>query len=102
MANNSRGRCRHPQPQQPQPSPVPAFTEPEMRRWPHPVDSTASPTADRSAPQNTEAALQQIRCALVCQNQLLAEIKVLLEQLAADAAQAAEDRRTEQKKSAEM
>lgn len=59
-----------------------ASTEPEVRRWPHPV---VEPPADRE--QNQDPVLHYIRCALSYQNQLLAEIKTLLEQLAADQAE---------------
>ena len=56
---------------------TPGYVEPEVRRWPHPLeDRTLSPAP---AP---EPALHYIRCALSYQNQLLADIKVLLEQLA--------------------
>lgn len=58
---------------------VPDYIEPEVRRWPHPVGQEELPSS--SAP---EPALHYIRCALSYQNQLLADIKVLLEQLAAD------------------
>lgn len=54
---------------------TPSYTEPEVRRWPHPLEDPPSP-----AP---EPAMHYIRCALSYQNQLLADIKVLLEQLAA-------------------
>lgn len=47
--------------------------EPAMRRWPHPVVTT-SPQED--------ATLHYIYCALSYQNQLLADIKVLLERMA--------------------
>lgn len=51
------------------------FTEPAVRRWPHPVDGTEPlPSGD--------PALHYIRCALSYQNQLLAEIKALLETIA--------------------
>lgn len=53
---------------------APAMTEPPVRRWPHPVDGT-----DPAAKE--DPALRYIRCALSYQNQLLAEIKVLLERL---------------------
>lgn len=56
----------------------PAYTEPEVRRWPHPLEEAAVSPAP-------EPALHYIRCALSYQNQLLADIKVLLEQLAAGA-----------------
>nr|WP_325217778.1 hypothetical protein [uncultured Oscillibacter sp.] len=59
----------------------PIYTEPEVRRWPHPLEDPPSP-----AP---EPAMHYIRCALSYQNQLLADIKTLLEQLTA-AAPAAE------------
>lgn len=49
--------------------------EPEVRRWPHPV------TGDLPE-QFPEPALHYIRCALSYQNQLLAEMKTLLEQIA--------------------
>ena len=56
------------------------YKEPEVRRWPHPVeDGTPVPAS------GPEPALHYIRCALSYQNQLLADIKVLLEQLALDA-----------------
>ena len=54
----------------------PIYTEPEVRRWPHPVEG-----GTRAAPP--EPALHYIRCAMSYQNQLLADIKALLEQLAA-------------------
>ncbi|WP_325199715.1 hypothetical protein [Oscillibacter sp.] len=55
---------------------TPIYTEPEVRRWPHPLeDGGSSPVP--------EPAMHYIRCALSYQNQLLADIKVLLEQLAA-------------------
>ena len=64
---------------------TPGYIEPEVRRWPHPVeDETLSSTP------GPEPALHYIRCALSYQNQLLADIKVLLEQMAIDRAAAAE------------
>ena len=60
---------------------TPIYTEPEVRRWPHPLEDGSLPPA--SAP---EPALHYIRCALSYQNQLLADIKVLLEQMAPAAA----------------
>ena len=51
--------------------------EPEVRRWPHPVEGGGRAAAP-------EPAMHYIRCALSYQNQLLADIKVLLEQLAAE------------------
>ena len=53
---------------------TPSCVEPEVRRWPHPVDVPAA-----IAPDPT---LHYIRCALSYQNQLLADIKALLQQLA--------------------
>ena len=53
---------------------MPAYSEPEVRRWPHPVCGTA-PVSE------TGSCLHYIHCALVYQNQLLAEIKTLLEHL---------------------
>lgn len=53
---------------------APIYTEPEVRRWPHPLEDPAPPP---------EPAMHYIRCALSYQNQLLADIKALLEQLAA-------------------
>ena len=61
----------------------PRFSEPEVRRWPHPVPP-ASSAAPETAPEPAGATLHYIRCAMSYQNQLLADIKVLLEQLAAD------------------
>lgn len=77
MANCSRGRGRlvhAAEPIQQQQQPVPTATEPVMRRWPHPVGET------ESIPE-TDATPYYIRCALSYQNQLLADIKTLLQQL---------------------
>lgn len=70
----------HPCPHRKKPaSPPPPVTappppqEPEMRRWRHPVG------ADNAA---ADASAHYIHCALAYQNQLLAEIKSLLEQIA--------------------
>lgn len=51
------------------------YSEPPVRRWPHPVDGT-------EPVQTGDPALHYIRCALSYQNQLLAEIKTLLETMA--------------------
>jgi len=51
-------------------------SEPVMRRWPHPIQSPPS------APQ-PDPMLHYIRCALSYQNELLSEIKSLLEELTA-------------------
>ena len=56
---------------------TPSYKEPEVRRWPHPLEDPAP------AP---EPALHYIRCALSYQNQLLADIKSLLERQAEDRA----------------
>lgn len=101
MANRSYGQDRSGRPTpawQPVPAPLspiqqepevtaqqavpgtPAFTEPEMRRWPHPINGT--PPAQQAAfEQSADALLYYIRCALSYQNQLLADIKTLLEQM---------------------
>lgn len=67
---------------------TPSYTEPEMRRWPHPLEDPAPAPAP-------EPAMHYIRCALSYQNQILADIKALLEELVSDrtseAARAAED-----------
>ncbi|MCI8573697.1 MAG: hypothetical protein HFF89_04620 [Oscillibacter sp.] len=82
MANRNCGRSR-PARSSPKAAPragVPVFKEPEVRRWPHPVEGPP-------AAQNQEPTLHYVRCALSYQNQLLADIKTLLEQLAADQAE---------------
>lgn len=48
-----------------------------MRRWPHPISGTA-PVVPQSEPM-----LHYIRCALAYQNELLGEIKTLLEEISA-------------------
>jgi hypothetical protein len=73
MANHSRGQDGAQTPG------TPVFTEPEVHRWPHPVELASERT--------TEPTLQYIQCALSYQNQLLAEIKSLLEELAVEAAE---------------
>lgn len=55
-----------------------AGPEPAVRRWPHPVPQ---PPAAPEGPT-----LQYIRCVLSYQNELLCEIKTLLEQLAVELA----------------
>ena len=83
MANRQHGKSRSPaggRTVRPVPASRPpadslGYPEPEVRRWPHPLEDPPSP-----AP---EPAMHYIRCALSYQNQLLADIKVLLEQLAA-------------------
>lgn len=79
MPNCTRGRGRSNPPGAAQPNPIRAAAadrEPDMRRWPHPIPGTPPvPPAEGTA--------YYIRCALSYQNQLLSEIKTLLEQLAA-------------------
>ncbi|MCI8808715.1 MAG: hypothetical protein HFF84_01075 [Oscillibacter sp.] len=84
MANRSYGRGRQARPERKtvSRSGVPSYREPEVRRWPHPV----TPAAEPQTAQTQDPALHYIRCALSYQNQLLADIKALLEQLAADRA----------------
>lgn len=52
----------------------PKFKEPVVRRWSHNIDELPSPPEQ-------EAALHYLRCSLSYQNQLLADIKALLERL---------------------
>ena len=66
MAKQSR--CRRVARSTPEP-PVTA-----VRRWPHPVEGV-------EPIQDLDPALHYIRCALSYQNQLLADIKTLLQQL---------------------
>ena len=68
---------RNRQPHNAAASSIPAYTEPEVRRWPHPVCGTV-PASE------TDSCLHYMHCALVYQNQLLAEIKTLLEHLCID------------------
>jgi hypothetical protein len=76
MANCSHGRGRPVRSAPAQmPAPVePVTTEPPVRRWPHPVHGT-------DPIQQPDPTLHYIRCALSYQNQLLADIKALLQQL---------------------
>ena len=74
MANQSRCRCRTVR-STPVPAPAAAAPpEPPVRRWPHPVEGV-------EPAQDLDPALHYIRCALSYQNQLLADIKTLLQQL---------------------
>lgn len=78
MANCSRGRGRQIRVVASQPQAAPTgTTEPPVRRWPHPVDGIVTT-------QQTDPTLHYIRCALSYQNQLLADIKALLQQMASD------------------
>ena len=73
MANQFQGRCRSTRS-------VPVQTvrssaqEPPVRRWPHPVGC-------QEPPLPPEPTLHYIRCALSYQNQLLSEIKTLLQRM---------------------
>ena len=51
-------------------------SEPVMRRWPHPIQPS-TPTLP------PDPMLHYIRCALSYQNELLSEIKALLEEISA-------------------
>lgn len=55
---------------------VPTTPEPPVRRWPHPVDGT-------EPLQQAEPTLHFVHCALSYQNELLADIKALLERITA-------------------
>ena len=76
MANPSQGRCR-PVRSAPAVQTRRSSTaqEPPVRRWPHPVGC-------QDPPLPPEPTLHYIRCALSYQNQLLSEIKTLLQRLA--------------------
>ena len=84
--------CKRNQQNQPTSPASSAFTEPEMRRWPHPVNGISLPDG-RPSPSvgQSDLSLYYIHCALSYQNQLLAEIKTLLEQLTLDRAQSPEE-----------
>lgn len=73
MANCSRGHGRSGRPQAGRPASC--VPEPPMRRWPHPVE-------EASSCRPSDGSLHYIRCALSYQNQLLSDIKALLQQLA--------------------
>ena len=68
-----RERVRRPIPAKS--SPEPHFTEPQTRRWTHKSESDPGPQGEQ------ESALHYLRCSLSYQNQALADIKALLEQL---------------------
>lgn len=74
MADHPRGRSR-----QGGHDSGPLPREPEVRRWPHPVAGAERPLP--ASARETDAALYYIHCALSYQNQLLADIKALLEQV---------------------
>ena len=71
MADHPRGQGRQGSPG--------LSREPEVRRWPHPVAGAERPLP--ASARETDAALYYILCALSYQNQLLADIKALLEQV---------------------
>lgn len=84
MANHSRGKGQSQTVSaQPAAAPLSVFSEPEVRRWSHPVNPSAPGGPTERQPG---AAQHYIHCALAYQNQLLADIKSLLEQLVSDAA----------------
>ena len=60
-------------PQESAPAPERTFREPQMRRWPHPVEVRREEAISPS--------LHYIHCALTYQNQTLADIKALVQQL---------------------
>ena len=70
----SNRNCPHQKSPDPPSAPidVPVPPETEMRRWRHPVESN-TPSADVHT--------HYLRCSLAYQNQLLAEIKTLLEKI---------------------
>ena len=72
MANCSRGRPVRAVPNQAQRGSPAA--EPVVHRWPHPVAGSAPA-------EPVDPTLHYIRCSLSYQNQLLADIKALLQQL---------------------
>ncbi|MEG2176906.1 MAG: hypothetical protein RRY97_08555 [Oscillibacter sp.] len=71
MANQSR--CRMTQ-KPPSAAPRSGVSEPCVRRWPHPIEGAISN-------QQIDPSLYYIRCALSYQNQMLGDIKALLQQL---------------------
>lgn len=78
MQNYSRGRGYHPRQvpvkSPPMPTAQSAPQDPPVRRWPHPVTGVEPlPKADPG--------MHYLRCVLSYQNQLLAEIKTLLEEI---------------------
>lgn len=75
MVNRTYGRQKPPRTVPVQPAARPKFKEPVMRRWPHSSESAPGGT-------ETEAAISHyLHCSLSYQNQLLADIKALLERL---------------------
>lgn len=80
MAKQMQGRNRPRTAGETSPAPavsgVPTTPEPPVRRWPHPVDGV-------EPVQQADPAIHFVHCALSYQNELLADIKALLEQIAA-------------------
>ena len=85
MANHPCGRRRPPS--QAKPAPLPSWPEPEVRRWPHPA-----PEAQPETVPPREALLNYLHCSLSYQNQLLADIKTLLQELQEHTAQSQEEK----------
>lgn len=86
MANHSCGRRQSSPPSQAgltkppvHPEPPVYHPEPEVRRWPHP---TAAPAPEQD-PRQADSVLYYLSCSLSYQNQLLADIKTLLQELQA-------------------
>ena len=71
---------------------LPLFTEPEVRRWPHPVTGTPPVPCPLNPGDSSEESCSRIFCALSRQNQLLSEIKALLEHLAGTSAQHSDEK----------
>ena len=65
-------------------NPRPSFSEPEMRRWPHPVECTAAAEQDPSS--SADAPLALVQRTLAHHGQVLNEMKSMLEQLISAAA----------------
>ncbi len=75
MINRTYGRQKPPRIVPVQPVQQPKFKEPVMRRWPH---------SNETAPSSAEAEasiFHYLHCSLSYQNQLLADMKALLERL---------------------
>ena len=59
----------------PKPTPTHNMGDPPIHRWPHPIQTNAPHRP------NEDAAAHHLHCALAYQNQMLADIKSLLQQL---------------------
>lgn len=81
MANQSHCRCRGTQTApvtvRTAQTAVPVYTDPPVRHWPHPIEEAA-------VTQQSDSTLHYIRCALSYQNQMLADIKALLQQMVSE------------------